>query len=169
MAKVTYATMMADRLDDLHRELDRAITTVKTRFGDTYPMYIGGAPVTAAEQFENRSPVDTRVLIGRFQRGTPEHVREAVKAARDAVPRWSSMRWDERVDVLRRLAQIIHANRVELTALMGYDSGKTRLECLGDIEESADLIEYYCRQFEENDGFVRQMDALDAHEQNLSV
>ena len=167
--KVTYATMMADRLDDLHRELDRAVATVKTRFGETYPMYIGGAPVTAADQFEDRSPIDTRLVLGRFQRGTREHVRDAVAAARDAYPRWVSLRWDDRVDLLRRLAQIIHANRVELTALMGYESGKTRLECLGDIEESADLIEYYCRQFEENDGFVREMDALDTHERNISV
>ena len=167
--KVTYATMMADRIDDVHRELDRAVAAVKTRFGDTFPMYIGGAPVAAAEQFEDRSPIDTRILIGRFQRGTREHVRDAVAAARDAFPRWSALRWDDRVDLLRRLAQIIHANRVELSALMGYESGKTRLECLGDVEESADLIEYYCRQLEENDGFVRQMDTLDAHEQNVSL
>jgi len=167
--KITYATMMADRLDDVHRELDRAAATVKSRLGDSYPMFIGGTPVSAVEQFDDRSPIDTRIIVGRFQRGTREHVRAAVDAARDAFPRWSATRWDDRVDLLRRLAQIIHANRVELTALMGYESGKTRLECLGDIEESADLIEYYCRQFEENEGFIRQMDSLDAHEQNVSI
>jgi 1-pyrroline-5-carboxylate dehydrogenase len=167
--KVTYATMMADRMDDLHRELDRAVAAVRTRFGESVPMYIGGGPVTAAEQFDDRSPIDTRILIGRFQRGTKEHVDQAVTAAREAFAGWSAMRWDDRVDILRRLAQIIHANRVELSALMGYESGKTRIECLGDVEESADLIEYYCRQLEENEGFVRQMEALDAHEQNLSI
>lgn len=167
--KVTYATMMVDRMDDLHRELDRAVATVRTRFGDTFPIYIGGAPVAAAEQFEDRSPIDTRILVGRFQRGTREHVDAAVSAARDAFARWSALRWDDRVDALRRLAQTIHAHRVELAAVMGYESGKTRIECLGDVEESADLIEYYCRQLEENDGFIRQMDALDSHEQNVSV
>jgi len=107
--KVTYATMMADRMDDLHRDLDRAVASVKTRFGDSYPMFIGGTPVAADEQFDDRSPIDTRILIGRFQRGTREHVDEAVRAAHDAFPGWSSMRWEDRVDVLRRLAQIIHA------------------------------------------------------------
>lgn len=167
--KVTYATMMADRLDDIHRELDRAAAAVRTRFGETYPMYIGGAAVTAAEQFEDRSPIDTRIVIGRFQKGTREHVERAVAAAAEAFPRWSSMRWDDRVDILRRLAQIIHANRVELSTLMGYESGKTRLECLGDVEESADLIEYYCRQIEENEGFVRRMESLSPDEENISV
>ena len=167
--KVTYATMMADRMDDLHRELDRAVAHVRTRFGDAFPMFIGGSPVVAEDQFEDRSPIDTRILIGRFQRGTREHVRQAIQAAHDAFPRWSAMRWEDRVDTLRRLAQIIHANRVELSALMGYETGKTRIECLGDVEESADLIEYYCGQLEEHDGFIRQMEALDAHEQNISL
>ena len=167
--KVTYATMMADRIDDVHRELDRSIAAVRTRFGETHPMYIGGVPVTAAEQFDDRSPIDTRTLLGRFQRGSRDHVRDAVRAAREAYPQWSSMRWDDRVDLLRRLAQIIHANRIELSALMGYEAGKSRLECLGDVEEAADLIEYYCRQFEEHDGFVRRMESLSANEENLSA
>lgn len=167
--KVTYGAMMADRMDDLHQQLDRAVNVVRTRFGDSHPMYIGGAPVMADDEFEDRSPIDARLVLGRFQRGTREHVRDAVSAARQAFPRWSSMRWDDRVDMLRRLAQIIHASRIELSSLMGYESGKTRLECLGDVEESADLIEYYCRQMEEHDGFIRQMDRLDAREENLSV
>jgi 1-pyrroline-5-carboxylate dehydrogenase len=167
--KVTYATMQADRMDDLHRELDRMIATVRTRFGATHSMYIGGRQVTAAEQFDDRSPVDTRIVLGRFQRGSRDHVREAVTAARNAFPEWSSMRWDDRIDLLRRLAQIIHANRLELSALMGYEAGKSRLECLGDVEEAADLIEYYCRQFEEHDGFIQRMDALSANEENFSV
>ena len=167
--KVTYATTMGDRMDDLHRELDRAIGAVKTRFGNTFPMYIGGAPVEATEQFDDRSPIDTRLLLGRFQRGSRNHVRDAVAAAHAAFPAWAGMRWDDRVDILRRLGQVIHANRVELTALMGYESGKTRLECLGDIEESADLIEYYCQQFEEHDGFVYDMKSHDSHEKSVSV
>src|SRR5918999_3095083 len=99
--KVTYATMMADRMDDLHRDLDRAVTTVRTRFGDAMPMFIGGAPVTAAEQFDDRSPIDTRILIGRFQSGSREHVDAAVQAAHAAFPSWSSRGWEDRVGVLR--------------------------------------------------------------------
>ena len=31
---------------------------------------------------------------------------------------------------------------------MGYEAGKNRLECVGDVEEAADLIAYYCDQIE---------------------
>ena len=45
--KITYATMTADRMEDLHRELDAAIEQVKGRFGKSYPMMIGGREVRA--------------------------------------------------------------------------------------------------------------------------
>jgi len=35
---------------------------------------------------------------------------------------------------------------------MAIEVGKSRLEALGDVEETADLIRYYCDQFEANDG-----------------
>ena len=38
--------------------------------------------------------------------------------------------------------------------------GKNRLEALGDVEETADLIRYYCQQIEDNDGFTAPMGTL---------
>lgn len=154
---------------DLHQQLDSAVASVRTTFGATHPMYIGGAAVHSREQFEDRSPIDTRVLLGRFQRGSREDAAAAVKAAQDAYPAWCARPWEDRVDLLRRLAKTIHARRLELSAIMGYETGKSRMECLGDVEEAADMIEYYCRQFEDHDGFVRRMESLQAHEENLSL
>jgi 1-pyrroline-5-carboxylate dehydrogenase len=52
---------------------------------------------------------------------------------------------------------------------MGFEAGKTRLECVGDVEESADLIAYYCDQMELNDGFTKPMNTLGPDEENVSV
>src|SRR5207245_9081887 len=60
--KITYATMTADRMEDLHRELDAAIARVKTTFGKSYPMMIGGQAVRGPSEFADRSPIDTRIL-----------------------------------------------------------------------------------------------------------
>ena len=68
--KITYATMTADRMEDLHRELDRAIDRVKTDFGKSYPLVIGGREVRSSSQFDDRSPIDTRIVLGRFQSAT---------------------------------------------------------------------------------------------------
>ena len=75
--KITYATMTGDRMDDVHRELDRAIELVQATFGQSYPLIVGGRDVRAASEFDDRSPIDTRILLGRFQSAGREQVREA--------------------------------------------------------------------------------------------
>src|SRR5205823_10213894 len=167
--KITYATMTADRMEDLHRELDAAIGRVKTSFGKSYPMMIGGRAVQSPNEFDDRSPIDTRILLGKFQSGTREQVREAIAAARAAFPAWSARPWRERVALLKKVADGIRARRWDLAALMGYEAGKNRLECVGDVEESADLIQYYCDQVEKHEGFQLKLGTLGPNEENLSV
>src|ERR687893_566955 len=148
--RITYATMSAD--PNLHTEFDAAIARVKGTLGQTYPMYINGQPVTTASQFDDRSPIDTRILLGRFQQGGREHVQQAVAAARAAFPGWSSTSWQERVRFLKKVADTIRKHQYDLSALMVYEVAKNRLECLGDVAETADLIEYYCDEFEKHAG-----------------
>ena len=71
--------------------------------------------------------------------------------------------------MLRRAADLISDRSDELAALMSMEVGKNRLEALGDVEESADFIRYYCTQIEDNDGFDRPMDRLSDAEITSSV
>ena len=132
--KITYATMTADRMEDLHRELDTAIARVKGTFGKSYPMMIGGREVRASSEFDDRSPIDTRILLGKFQNGSREQVREAIAAAKAAFPAWSARPWPERVTPLKAVADAIRAKRWALAATMGYEAGQNRLEFVGDVE-----------------------------------
>ena len=168
-AKITYATMTADRMDDLHRSLDRAIEEVKATFGRSYPLIVGGRELRADREFDDRSPIDTRILLGTFQSASREQVREAIAAARTAYPAWSGLPWRERVARMKKVADVIRQHRWELSALMGYEAGKNRLECVGDVEESADLIEYYCQQVETHQGFETRLGVLGPGEENFSV
>ena len=167
--KITYATMSAERMEDLHRELDGAIEQVKSSFGKSYPLVIGGSQVKASEEFDDRSPIDTRILLGRFQQGGREHVRSAIAEAKAAFPGWSRRPWRDRVARLKKVADRIREHRWEFSALMGYEAGKNRLECVGDVEESADLIEYYCNQIEQHGGFEVTLGSLGPNEENASV
>ena len=168
-AKITYATMTVDRMEELHRELDVAIEQVQQQFGRSHDHFIGGQPVSSAEHFDNRCPHDSRILLGRFPEATPEQVQDAVRAARASAPAWAALPWRQRVDTVRRVGDQIRSHRWELVALMGFEAGKNRLECLGDVEETADLIAYYCDQVELHDGFVKPMDTLGPNEENLSL
>jgi 1-pyrroline-5-carboxylate dehydrogenase len=169
MKKITYATMSGDQLDDLHRELDVAIDRVRDTFGRSYPLVIGGREARAEREFDDRSPIDTRILLGTFQSASREQTRDAIVAAHEAYPAWSARPWTERVALLKKVADGIRTRRWELSALMGYEAGKNRLECVGDVEESADLIDYYCTQIETHEGFETKLGALGPNEENASV
>ena len=169
MAKITYATLGGEQLDDLHRELDAAIAAAPQTFGREHLLYVNGEFAKAQDTFEDRSPIDTGILIGRFQKGTRDHARAAIAAARTAYPSWAALPWKQRLLYVRRIADAIRTHRWNLSALMGFEVGKNRLECVGDVEEAADLMTYYCDQIEHHDGFVERMGALGPGEENLSV
>src|SRR5437763_1697191 len=130
---------------------------------------IGGQAARASSEFVDRSPIDTRIVLGRFQSASREQVRDAIAAARGAFPTWSARPWSDRVSLLKNVAETIRAHRWELSALMGYEAGKNRLECVGDVEESADLIEYYCDQVAAHHGFETTLGVLGPGEENTSV
>lgn len=170
-ARVTYVTKDGDELAELHRLVDAEIPRTRARFGETYPLVIDGTRVQAPEQFESRSPINRHVLLGRFQQALPLHVDRAVSAARRALVGWSALPWTERVKLLRAVAQGIRAHRVELAVLTGYEVGKTRLESFADVDEAADLIDYYCDLVDKASGFTLTMErlGLSPTESNTSV
>src|SRR5688572_19723123 len=110
--RITYATMAAD--PNIHGEFDAAIDPVKGTLGKTYPMYIGGESVTAAQQFQDRSPIDTRMVLGTFQQGGREHTQQAIAAARAAAPGWAATPWQERVRMLKKVCDTIRKHQYDL-------------------------------------------------------
>ena len=167
--KITYATLSGEGLDEVHGALDAAIERAPESFGEEHPMIIGKDRVVADEQFEDRSPVDDRIVLGRFQSGTAQHVQDAVAAARRALPEWSLLPWQERVARMRAVAEAIREHRWELSVILGYEVGKNRLECVGEVEECSDFVDYYCDRMEEHVGFVEPMNGSGDEQMNLSV
>jgi len=166
--KITYATLSADN-EELQASFDAAVERARDDLGRTYPMLIGAEERLAAETFEDRSPIDTGLLLGRFPVGTRQDVRDAIAAARAAFPGWSSTPWRDRLAILRRAADIISERQFEYAALMALEVGKNRLEALGDVEETADLLRYYGGEFEKADGFVKPLGTLSPSERTRSV
>lgn len=66
--KLTYATMF-DPPEALHTRFENSLTEVCPRLGREYGMLIDGREVLAAAKFEVRSPADTQVVLGVFQKG----------------------------------------------------------------------------------------------------
>jgi 1-pyrroline-5-carboxylate dehydrogenase len=166
--RITYATMSADN-EELHAAYDQALETVRGWLGGKHQFYVNGEARDGDGFDEERSPIDRDIVIGEFARATRQDAKDAIGAARAAFPEWSGTPWQERVRIMRGVADNISNNVTELAALMAIEVGKSRLEALGDVEETADLIRYYCKQLEDNDGFTFQMEALSDAEHNRSV
>ena len=157
--KITYATLRADN-EELHAAFDAAVVAARSRLGGEYANIIGGQVRAGHGDFELRSPIDGDIVVGRFAKGTRQDVRDAIAAARAAQPAWNSLGWEKRVEILTRAADIISERLFEYAALMAIEVGKNRMEALGEVEESADLIRYYARIAVENGFYQKPMDNL---------
>ncbi len=166
--KITYATMSADN-EELNQAFERGAEDARSRFGQDHPFYVNGEARMTADKHEERSPIDTDIVIGRFSKGTAQDVEDAVAAAADFAPTWAAFPWKERVAIIRRAGDIMEERTPELAGLMAYEVGKTRLEALGDVAETVEFCRYYSDQMEKHDGFVTPLGKLTPNEENFSV
>jgi 1-pyrroline-5-carboxylate dehydrogenase len=166
--RVTYATLSADN-EELHAAFEEGVQTAKGWLGQTIPVVVDGGERRDGPTFQLVSPNDQNLRLATVHATGEREVDDAVAAARAAFPAWAGTPWRERVALLRRAADLISERSNELAALMVMEVGKNRLEALGDVEESADLIRYYCQQLDDNDGFSHPMGQLSASEHTRSV
>jgi len=169
--KLTYSTMF-NPPEELHTGFEKAVEKLRQNMGGEYGMFINGKDVFAEEKFDDHSPVNTGWLLAKMQKGNASHARQALDAARKAFPNWSRTPWQKRVEFLRKVASLIEERIFELGAAMAVEVGKNRMESLGDVQETADLIYYSCDQMEKNDGYIVEMgkDPLVGYEsRNVSI
>jgi 1-pyrroline-5-carboxylate dehydrogenase len=167
--KITYTSSTAD-MGLFHRLFDEALAEIRAECGRDYPAYVAGEAVRSdAPPIVDVSPIDTTLVLGRFTALGPAHVDRAVSAARAAAKTWGRTPWRTRIELLRKAAVLIRKKKFRLAALMSLEVGKNRLESMGDAEEAADLIDYYCQQMEDADGFVQTLNAITPIETNTDV
>ena len=154
--RLTYSTMF-NPPEELHKGFDKAVAKLKANLGKEYGMIIDGKDVFADDRYEDRSPVNTDWVLAIMQKGNATQAKMAIEAARKAVPTWSHTPWHKRVQLVRKAASIIEKRIFELGAAMALEVGKNRMESLGDVQETADLMYFSARMMEENDGFIKPM------------
>ena len=166
--KVTYSTLGSpDPL--LHTYFEEDVAALKGNLGKSYPMYINGEWVTGAESFALRSPINTDWLLGNFAGAGAAQVEQAVAAAQAAFPAWRATPWPERCALLNKAADLISERLFEISAAVSLEIGKNRLEAIGEVEETADLIRYCVNAMQDNQGFDRQLLSETDHHFNRSV
>jgi acyl-CoA reductase-like NAD-dependent aldehyde dehydrogenase len=109
----------------------------------TYKLYIGGAfPRTesgrAYEVFGAKGE-----LLANACRGTRKDIREAVRAARKAVPGWSSKTAYNRSQILYRIAELMEGRRDQFIAEVMAAEGVSRARAARMVDASIDRWVWY--------------------------
>jgi 1-pyrroline-5-carboxylate dehydrogenase len=157
--KITYATLSADN-EELHAQFEAGLVATRASLGGHHQNYVAGAWRDGDGTFEARSPVDSEILLGTFAKGGPADIDDAVASARAVQPAWAAVPWRERVAIIKRAGDLISERLIDYSPSMAVEVGKNRIEALGEVEESADLLRYYATTMEDNAGYDHEMGNL---------
>ncbi len=92
-------------------------------------------------------PSDTSLSVGRIRFANEDDVAKVVSACHRNYSEgpWPGL-WKNRVSALIQVACRLLVRRGELASLVSYESGKTLLEALGDVDEAIDFLNFYARE-----------------------
>jgi 1-pyrroline-5-carboxylate dehydrogenase len=165
--KITYTSLLAD--SSIHGKFEGALEKIEQRLGQHHPMFIGEKGIFSNEEFSARSPIDSEIIIGHFQKGTGEDAKKAVRAAKDAFSSWSCTDWKERVRIIRKCADTLDRQKFLLAAQICIEIGKTRTEALAEVGEAIDFLHYYADLYESKEGLVTPFSSEAPGEEPKSV
>ncbi len=159
LPRVTYSNIGVD-FSPVHDHLDRQIPAfereVLARDWKT--------PFATGPLREIASPIDGKLLLGRFPQSTSDDLASAVAAASGAYSGWSSLSLEDRLAFAARWARALQETKYDLALAALYEIGKSRLEAVGEAEESSDIVAYYASELARHAGYRQPMNDLVARE-----
>ena len=106
------------------------------------PLVIGGKDVHTDETFEAVMPHRKSHVLADVSKGGPEHVQQAIDAAREAHVNWSRMPWHERAAIFLRAAELLAGPwRSTLNASTMLNQSKTVHQA--EIDAVAEMIDFW--------------------------
>lgn len=166
--KITYSVTEAS-MQEIDKNFNEAVDRIKEQGLKKYPAYVGYKPCESSGDIDNINPTNTKEVLSKHGKIPANKFDEVMNLSVKAQKDWEKTPWQERVRLVKKAAENIRARRFEFSAIMSLEVGKNRLEALGEVEESADLLDYYAGQMEKAEGFVHKMGALSPGENAISI
>ena len=131
---------------DSQDKMQSALREARKRFGEKYPLYIGGEKIWSDNLTPSVNPAEPTEIVGYGTEAGIDEAERAVKAARAAFEKWRWTPVEERAQLLERAADILERRRYELSAVEVFEVGKPWSEADGDIREAIDFCTFYAQQ-----------------------
>ena len=129
--------------------MQEALEDVKAQLGREYSLVINGRAVDSNKTITSRNPSKKSQIVGRVASASPDHVTEAISAARRAFKSWSRTDPEHRAEYLELVAREMRERKYELAAWEVYECGKPWAEADADVAEAIDFCMYYALQMRE--------------------
>ena len=152
-----------------HRRFEKAVTTVKSDFGNTYYILINGKKVTGTKKVIHVSPNNRDIVLGYIQQAYPRQIKQGITAAASAFKNWGNMDYKIRLRIFKKIVTIMRSRKFELSAWLSFENGKNRYEAIADIDEAIYFINYYIEEMVTNKGFVSPNRTHGPNEKNTSI
>jgi RHH-type proline utilization regulon transcriptional repressor/proline dehydrogenase/delta 1-pyrroline-5-carboxylate dehydrogenase len=91
-------------------------------------------------------PADRSVALGSVIEADPPTIAEAVRRAQAGFAAWERTPLGERVEYLRRAADLYEANAPELIAWCVREGGRTLPDAVAEVREAVDFLRYYATE-----------------------
>ncbi|GIO99199.1 1-pyrroline-5-carboxylate dehydrogenase [Paenibacillus lautus] len=138
-----------DFKNELNNKLyDAALSAVEAELGKTYPLVIGGAQIHTERTAKSVNPSRKRQVIGIVSQADTELAEQAIQTAARTFETWKHTAPSERARYLYKAAAIMRRRKLEFSALMTLEAGKTRAEADADTAEAIDFMEFYAREMQ---------------------
>ncbi len=147
------------REENFHEAYDAAYEAALQNLGVRYDNSIGKETrLSKTGEIEDRCPYDTRILIGRFQKGTRNDVADAVNISKEAFDDWAGMKVLDRCLLFEKAADEMAKRKYEFAAKLTLENGKNRYEAIAEVDEAIDYLRYYQFLLRQRHGYVLETD-----------
>jgi len=133
-------------LPENQEKMRAALREQRKQFGRKVPLTINGEKIWTDKMFSSVNPSQPDQIVGYAAEADIPEAERAVAAARAAFEKWRRTSFEQRCELLERVAEILERRRFELSALEVFEVGKPWSQADGDIAEAIDFCTFYARQ-----------------------
>jgi 1-pyrroline-5-carboxylate dehydrogenase len=106
------------------------------------PMYIGGKKVYTDEKISMHPPHETSHNLGTYNKGTAQHVQDAIDAALAAKDAWAIMPWQARSAIFLKAAELLagpYRDRMNAATMLAQSKNAMQAE----IDAACEMIDFF--------------------------
>ncbi|HVL38343.1 MAG TPA: L-glutamate gamma-semialdehyde dehydrogenase [Fimbriimonadaceae bacterium] len=125
------------------KRLEAALKELKSRQVEV-PMVIGGREVRTEHRIPFHPPHEIGHTLGHYYQGEACHIQDAIDAALEAAPAWSSMSWENRAAIFLKAAELLatkYRPYINGTTMLGQSKNVFQAE-IDAACESADFLRF---------------------------